>query len=559
MRLDDFRPLLPAEEEIIARLLSGDFDRLGDGSRPERADPARVVRAAFLRFLMLGGEEGCRPHEKGVRVSGAWISGLLDLEACRVPCDIGLKDCHFELAPILRAAIINRLFLDGSSLPGLQAERIEVRGGVYLRGADIGAEVNIAESRLGGNLECDGATLRATRGLALNAQSIEVRNVRLRAAYIHGAINVSGAQMAADLDCAGAVVTRDEGIAIEASECEVRGGVVLRNARIEGEVRLVASIVNGDMDCTGGSFAHPGQAAIDISRMVIRGAFFLRGGAAVKGTLAMTDTSVGTIHDEAACWPVRGDLLLNRCRYDAFIDGPTDAHSRLDWLARQSPERWGEDFWPQPYEQLASVFREMGHGEDARVVLITKERLQRRARRARTENPLWRIALTVIDVVLGVTLAYGRQPLLAFVWLTLFWGAGVAVFANAEAQGAFKPNSAVVLRAPEWTLCGLGQSEERLLVSTRQITRGLAEPGQTQLACFHQRWEASSYPEFNPWMYSLDALLPVLEMGQKEFWRPDPAREGGGLAIGYFYFQSVAGWALSLLAVAGFSGLVKSS
>jgi hypothetical protein len=145
------------------------------------------------------------------------------------------------------------------------------------------------------------------------------------------------------------------------------------------------------------------------------------------------------------------------------------------------------------------------------------------------------------------------------VWLALFWALGVAVYAQAEARGAFKPNSSVVLRAPEWTMCGVDKSEERVLLATRQATQGLAEPGQSQLACFRQQWEASSYPEFNPWMYSLDALLPVMEIGQKDYWRPDPAREGGVLAINYFYIQSIAGWALSLLAVAGFSGLVKSS
>ena len=116
--LDDFRPLLPAEEEVVARLHSGDFDRLGDGSRPELDDPARAIRAPFLRFLLLGGDEGCRPHEKGIRLTGAWIRGTLDLEACRIFRDIGLKDCRFDAAPILRSAIIDRLFLDGSSLPG---------------------------------------------------------------------------------------------------------------------------------------------------------------------------------------------------------------------------------------------------------------------------------------------------------------------------------------------------------------------------------------------------------------------------------------------------------
>ena len=161
MRLADFQPLLPAEEDVIARLLSGAVDKLGDGTRPVGPDPSRVVRAAFLRFLMLGGEDGCRPHEKGIRISGAWITGVLDLEACLISRDIGLSNCHFEAAPVLRAAIINRLFLDGSSLPGLQAERLEARGGVYLRGAQVLGEVRIPKSRLGGNLECDGATIKS--------------------------------------------------------------------------------------------------------------------------------------------------------------------------------------------------------------------------------------------------------------------------------------------------------------------------------------------------------------------------------------------------------------
>ncbi|MEH6719875.1 MAG: hypothetical protein V7704_13415 [Aurantimonas endophytica] len=557
-RLEEFRPLLPAEEEVVAQLLSGNFDRLGDGTRPESADPARIVRARFLRFLMLGGEEGCRPHEKGVRITGAWISEGLDLEACRVYRDIGLTDCHFEATPVLRSAIINRLILDGSVLPGLQAERMEARGGVYLRGAEINGTADFVEARLGGNLECDGASIRAPGGYALLAPSLEVRNVLMRGCHLRGGINLASAELAADLDCAGAVITRAEGPAIEASEIWARGGIVLRGTRVDGEARLTAAQIGGDLDCSGASFDHPGEAALELSRSVIKGAFFLRRGARIDGVLALTGASIGTIHDEAASWPGTGDLLLNRCRYGAFIDGPVDAASRLAWLARQTPQRYGEDFWPQPYEQLATVFGEMGHDEDARAVLIVKERLQRRARRARADRRLWRWLLAAADGILGVTLAYGRQPLLAFVWLLMFWILGVAVFGHAERQGAVMPNSAVVLRAPEWTLCGLERSEERTLLAFPQAT-GLAATGQTQLDCFRQRWEASSYPPFNAWMYSLDTLLPVLEMGQKEFWRPNPAKPGGEFAMNYFYFQSLIGWALSLLAVAGFSGWVKSS
>jgi len=557
-RMSDFQPLLPAESEIVSHLRSGNFDRLGDGSRPALPDPARIVRAAFLRFLMLGGERDCRPHEKGVRISGAWITDILDLEACRVFRDIGLNNCHFEEPPILRAAIINRLFLNGSSFAGLQAERLEARGGVYLRGALISDEVNISQSRLGGNLECDDARISARHGLGLNAAGLEVRSVLARSAHIEGGIDLSGAQLAADFDCAGATVSCTGELATDAVQVQVGGSVILRGAHFEGEVRLVASQIAADLDCTDALLVNPGLNALEMSRTVVGGAFFLRGKARVDGVLAMTGASVGTIHDQASCWPKAGELLLNRCLYGAFIDSPVDAESRLDWLARQTPQRWGEDFWPQPYEQLATVFREMGHIEDSRSVLLVKERRQRRARRARARNPVWRTVFAVQDTVLAATVGYGRQPLLALVWLLFFWALGVAVFANAERLGALKPNNAVVLRSPEWTLCGLDISEQRSLVSSQEPASGLARKGQNQLECFLDRWEASSYPEFNPWMYSLDVLLPVLEMGQKAFWRPNPSKTGGQVAISYFYFQSVVGWALSLLAVAGFSGLVKS-
>jgi hypothetical protein len=157
--LEALKPLSPAEERILADLSVGEFDRLGDGLRPETDDPARLVRAAFLRFLILGGDEKHRPHEKGVRVSGGWISGVLDLEGARIPRDIGLKDCRFDAVPVLRYAVIDNLFLDGSSLPGLQADRLEARGGVSLKSVELAGEVRLSGSRLGGNLSLDGATI----------------------------------------------------------------------------------------------------------------------------------------------------------------------------------------------------------------------------------------------------------------------------------------------------------------------------------------------------------------------------------------------------------------
>ncbi len=558
-RLDSFSPLRPAELIVLAGLRSGTFDHVATGQRPVAADHDATVRADFLRFLLLGGDETCPPHEKGLQIVGAWIEGRLDLEGCRVPRGIALRKCHFAQMPVFSAAIIDSLDLEGSQFPGLDADSLEVRGSVWLVNATSKGAVLMPGARLGGRLNCTGARLECPGQIALRLEALVAHSVVLKGASISGGILVTGARLGADFNAERLELKQPGGLALNADGIEVQRNITLAGAVIEGEVRMIGAHVHGDMVCNDARLGHQGHDALQMNRAIVEGGFFLRGTAKVNGVLDMTGATLGTLHDDLPCWPDKGDLLLNRCQFDAFIDGSVDAESRLNWLALQAPERWNEDFWPQPYEQVAKVFRSLGHEEDARTVLIEKERLQRRARRARAKNPLWRAALKASDAILAVTVRYGRQPLLAFVWLIAFWLAGTAVFAGAQRHAAIKPNSTVVLRSAEWTMCGVPATETRDLVSIRQSVNGRAAPGQSQLACFLGQWEASSYPRFDAAIYSLEVLVPILELDQKAYWRPDPSRPWGKPANFFFYLQSVVGWALSLLAVAGFSGLVKST
>lgn len=555
--LEDFFPLSAAESVILARLAAGSVDQIGDGNKPDAGSRERVVRAEFLRFLLLGGSEGHRPHEKGIQLKGALITGVLDLQGCRVPRGITLLDCHLENAPIAHSTRLDELVLDGSTMPGLEAEGVEVRGGISLVGATVEGSIVLYGSNLGGRLNCDGASIVARGNKALAADAIVARSVVLRGAKISGSVALVGAKLTSDLNLAGTTLACPEGVALNADGADVDGDIVLHASHISGEVHMVGTHVAGDLDCSGAILHNPGQVALKINRAVIMGGFFLWRGARVKGVLDMTGASVNSLHDDLSSWPERGDLLLNRCLYEAFIGGPTEAARRLEWLSRQTPARWGEDFWPQPYEQLATVYRNMGHEDDARTVLIAKEKLQRRARRARSGRAM-RLILAAKDGVLGATVRYGRQPLWAFFWLLLFWAVGVAVFGFGESRGAFKPTSVVIMRSPEWLLCGFDSTQERMLLANQQVGRGRAEPGQTQLDCYRSQIEASSYPRFNPWMYSLDVLIPVVEIDQKSYWRPDQTKPWGRMTAAYFYVQSIFGWVLGLLAIAGFSGLVKS-
>lgn len=554
-----FEPLSRAEQTLVDGLDKGDFDRLGDGKPPEPDDADRAVRAALLRFLILGGPDAPRLHEKGLRLSGAWITGALDLEGCRAPHDIGLADCRFEAAPVLRAAMIDTLFLDGSILPGLVADRLEARGGVYLRAAAVEGAVLLTGARLGGELSCDGALLAQPDGVALDAARLEARGgVLLRGATVRGGVTLTDARLGAGLDAVGAVIERPGAIALNASGGDIQGDVALRVATVRGEIRMMNARVSGDCDLSGGTFEEAGGAAITLNRSVIAGAFMMRGKTAITGALSLNGATLGAIVDDPQSWPGPGDLLLNRCIYGGFLASPVDGRTRIKWLSRQDPARWGEDFWPQPWEHLAGVLLETGHGEDARSVLIAKERLQRRARRARAKSGAVRLVLWIKDALLAITIRYGREPLLAFVWLGLFWTSGAALFATIEAEEALRPNVAVFLRSAEWTLCGVPEGQTLAMPSLDLVRAGLAAPGQSQLACFLQQPEAASFPKFNPWMYALDAVLPALETGQQEFWAPDTRTAWGYAGKAYGYFLTLAGWALSLLAVAGFSGIVKS-
>lgn len=558
--LSDFEPLNPAEIKLLAGFGSGELVRIGDGMRPAHDDPSRTVRAELLRLLILGHCDGHLLHEKGLRLGGAHVTGALDLEGCRIPRDLVLTDCRFDASPVLLSAIIDNLFLDGSLLPGLQADRLETRGVLSICSATTTGAIRLRGVRLGGNIEADGANIEAPGSFAIDADGLESQgSILLRGSKVRGGINLSMVRLGGDVNAVGARIERADEIALNGDGIVARGDMALRGATISGEVSLLSAQFGGDLDCTSAAINRPGGQALSLNRAKIGGAFFLRQGASIEGVLDLTATTIGAIYDEQACWPHRGELLLNRCQYGAFIGGPVDAAARLDWLARQVSSRSEEDFWPQPYEQLSIVLREMGHDEEARAVLIAKERLQRRARRARANNPFLRGALAATDWVLAVTVRYGRQPLLALLWLVLFWAVGVAVFSLAAESSAIKPNSPVVLRSSEWTMCAFQQRENRYMPSSGQVMPGRASVGQTQLSCFLNQPEAASYPEFNPWMYSLDAMLPVMEIGQKQFWRPDPVKPRGRFTLNYYYFLSVIGWALSLLAVAGFSGLVKSN
>lgn len=59
-------------------------------------------------------------------------------------------------------------------------------------------------------------------------------------------------------------------------------------------------------------------------------------------------------------------------------------------------------------------------------------------------------------------------------------------------------------------------------------------------------------PRFQPVIYTLDVLLPVVGLGQKSSWQPATS----GLMT-WYWGLTAAGWVLSAAVVAGLTGILK--
>ena len=414
--------------------------------------------------------------------------------------------------------------------------------------------------------------IEGLEGLRAPGARVHEKGLRLVGARIEGAIDLEGCVITHDLEFRNcrfshALVldrARIEGLCLKGSVLPglrgewvvARGRVSLDSVQANGEIRLIGAKIRSQFDCDDCQISNPGKAALSLVRADIGAAFFLRGKARIDGLLNLSGARLRAIVDEPCCWPKKGDLNLSGCVYDAFMmNAPTSAKARLDWLRLQCDAKLGM-FSPQPFEQCALVLRQSGHADDARAILIEKERLQRQAERSRASSPA-RQAKLLRDYLLGGTIRYGYAPMLALAWLLGFWILGTAICGFVYQERAFKPGISLLRRA-EWMACATTRKDSRSAASLRRNLVGRALPKESQLECFLRQPEAQSYPRFSAAVYALDTLLPVVSLGMDEYWSPDETKPWGALGRVYVWCQIIIGWALTFLAVAGFSGLVKT-
>lgn len=165
--------LSTAEGMLIAAVRAGQECILST-MRPDKATNANTIRADLLALLITGGANGDGLHPEGVTLQGGYITGQLTLTHRAAVGDTGILDCHFDSAPEMRGAKFTTLALSGSHLPGLNAQGVEVAQSLFLRNAEVTGTTDLNSARIGGQLDCEGATFDIKGDVALTLQSAVV-------------------------------------------------------------------------------------------------------------------------------------------------------------------------------------------------------------------------------------------------------------------------------------------------------------------------------------------------------------------------------------------------
>jgi len=490
LRRRDFEPLRHAERQLLAACMRGEIAKIGF-VRPVDASAGNRVRASFIAFLARGGADPRRAPRR-IQLIGAWIEGRLDLSGASIVSSLWFYRCAFDAAPMFdQARLAGSLAFPGCALPGLHAEGCRIAGDLLLNaGCSTSAEVELSRAVVRGRVDASRASLCAD----LPGVAVPLRAVGLRVAgdlligdglVANGTLQLTDARIGGDLR---AGLARLGGLADDGGG---RGDALdLERAWIGGDLRLDAGFsvagrlrlrrvrVDGDLDASGaaldlvGDAAWGGAAVLQLDRARIAGTLRLTRLQTPLRGVSLVGARAGALADDALTWGDR--LALDGFSYARFADdAPVDADFRIGWLMRQRSAHLQADFRPAPWRRLVRVLRRGGHDAAAREVSIRAEMLRGRSGGVGRGLPApLQVFARAGHRVWGVVAGYGHRPGRLVGWIAALWLVSGLLYWEAAGQGA--------------------------------ITAARGAPGRA----------------FEPLVYSLDQLLPGIDLRQRRDWQP---------------------------------------
>ncbi|HEX6522593.1 MAG TPA: hypothetical protein VF070_21680 [Streptosporangiaceae bacterium] len=386
----------------------------GKAERALAADRLTITGNVFCN----DGFEACGE----VRLPGASIGGQLNLRSARLDgkdgpaltadgltvtdamfCDEGFQACG-EVR-LVGASIRGQLhftgaYLDGKDGPALTADGLTIPDAMFCRkGFKADGQIRLNDASLG-ELDLTGAHLDGRGGSALTADRLTVTGNALchRGFQASGEVRLAAAKILSQLNFTGARLDGKDGPALTADGLTVTGNMYCDEGfQAFGEVRLPGASIGGQLIFSGAHLDGKDGLALYAGSLTVTRDMFCDEAFRADGTVDLTSAEIGALVDEAESWPQT--LNLGGLKYDNLTDLP--ARKRLDWLNRSVC------YSPQPFEQLAAYYRRLGHDDQARRVLLAKQRQRQRQR------PRWaRWWGWLQDALVGYGYAPGRALLL---------------------------------------------------------------------------------------------------------------------------------------------------
>lgn len=459
----------------------------------------------------------------------------------------------------------SKFYGDGTN--ALRCDNAVIEGTVFLdSGFEAFDTVRLINAQIG-ELACSQAKFVSNRNstFALLCDGLEVKhNVFFNDGFkAIGTVRLVGAKIGGNLECRGDFNGNGES-ALECDSLVVDGILFKGNFSFVGEVSLKRVKIGVGLECSGGTgtFSNgTSEYALNAEGMEIANMFHFSNIKLTNGKVSLAYAKVGTLIDDSDSWS-KGQLILDGFVYERFggEETPTDAKTRIAWLNKQIPAHLNDkkEFKPQPWQQLQKVLREMGHLEDARQVAIAFEKQLLKAKRIRH---------CILHRLFGLFIGYGYRPFRLFIIMMIVWllCGGIywcAALYGDEGHGVFSPSNPLVFQNSDYAVCVPNSYESTHIEIPYRPIQGAGN----WYLCEKLREE---YTGFSPIVYSLDLILPLVDLQQERDWSPmiptpnkNPFCEFGAHTLKHItrlvmWFEILFGWVASLLLVAVVSGLTK--
>jgi hypothetical protein len=451
------------------------------------------------------------------------------------------KAASWDKARTIRADIVRWILTDA------RASKLVHPSGIGIAGARITGTLDLSYATV--TLPITLLSCSIADGLDLsfsNIGSIDLRRswtgpIDAQQALVHGDVllrvgrydyvNFYRAVIDGNLDCSSGHFIGDDPLSMV--EATIKGDALFHQGfETGGIVDFRLAKVGQSLSFNHARFIGKSASGLNAERATVGGAFYWVDITLTPHTmLDLSGVHTGALWDDAASWPAPGNLELTGFVYLDFSGGPATAESRLEWIHRQPRSDWVQ---PQPYRQLAHVLRENGAEEGATVVEIAHENAITEYGGIPLGQRIWRQALRA-------TIGYGYRPLRALWWILLFVVQGTVLFGWGYRRGLITP------------------TEESAYDSF--CRHGTPPP---------------HYPPFSSFVYSLENFLPVVDLHQETYWRPNPRHRRAGhksakpaesvretvparLLRWYLWLHILAGWTITPLLFAGLAGLLRNS